>query len=97
LPNKSNSDRSYLPLLNYKSQYLYHSKRIVGTQRSDDWAMEEIPLEIANNDPEIKTNSRVIKEALKKEDLRRHLKEAQELINANQAPQIPNAEGQSRG
>ncbi|QTN32708.1 hypothetical protein HZ994_10310 [Akkermansiaceae bacterium] len=56
----------------------------VGTQRSDDWDMEEIPLGILPEGTEpAKADRRKILEALRMEDLRRHLKEAQDLIEAN--------------
>jgi sialate O-acetylesterase len=57
----------------------------IGTQRSDDWDIEEIPLGILPEGTEpAKADRRKIQEALRKEDLRRHLKEARDLIEANQ-------------
>lgn len=55
----------------------------IATQRSDNWALEEIPLEMASDDPDVKTNRKKIAQALKKEDISRHLKEAHDLIEAN--------------
>jgi sialate O-acetylesterase len=56
----------------------------IATQRSDNWALEEIPLEVVSDDPAAKPDRRKATELLKKEDLRRHLKQAQILIEANQ-------------
>lgn len=56
----------------------------IGTQRSDDWNMEEIPLGVLPEGTELaRADRRKITEALKQEDLRRHLRAAQELIEAN--------------
>ena len=56
----------------------------IGTQRSDDWDMEEIPLGVLPEGTEpAKADRRKITEALKQEDLRRRLRQAQDLIDAN--------------
>lgn len=57
----------------------------IGTQRSDNWDMEEIPLGILPEGTEpSRVDRRKITEALKQEDIRRHLRAARELIEANQ-------------
>lgn len=68
------------PLANL--QAARHSDIPIGTQRSDNWDMEEIPLGLlpAGTPPD-KADRRKIIEELKKEDLRRHLQQAQELID----------------
>lgn len=56
------------------------------TQRSDDWTFEEIPLGVLGEDPPATVDrgqrNQIIK-ALRQEDLRRRLKEAQLLIDQN--------------
>ncbi len=61
-----------------------HSDIPIGTQRSDNWEIEEIPLAaLPEGTTTNKSNRRQITEELKKEDIRRRLKQAQDLIEAN--------------
>lgn len=54
------------------------------TQRSDNWDMEEIPFSTSTGTSPAKADRNKLLQVLREEDLRRRLKEARDLIEANQ-------------
>ncbi|MDB4680093.1 hypothetical protein OAE80_03825, partial [Planctomycetaceae bacterium] len=59
------------------------------TQRSDDWRMEEVPLGVLGEEvvlPISRGDRNKIIQALREQDKQRRLKEAEQVIEANNGP-----------
>ena len=59
----------------------------IGTQRSDDWPLEDVPLGVFGDEPPVEFGRKergMIRQALADEDLRRRINEAKTLIEENE-------------